>query len=85
MDINKLVNWAELSKYLSETNSKQTIRPNKIPQKYKKEVNQLLTYISAWVKDEKLITETRIKDNFKAYLPQISQNIQDCVENSISE
>lgn len=42
----KLINWAELSKHLSS--SKQNIRKNQIPNKYKKKVALLIEKIEEW-------------------------------------
>lgn len=46
MDIKKIINWHELSRYLS--GSGQNIRPNRIPEKYKKQVETLLKKVNEW-------------------------------------
>ena len=44
--MNKLINWHELSRILSGNG--QNIRPNKIPDKYKRQVTELLTLLNDW-------------------------------------
>lgn len=43
-----LIKWNHLSRELSGSDN--SIRPNKIPKKYKKKVNRLLRIITIWMK-----------------------------------
>jgi len=45
-DTNTLINWAELSRKLSGSDN--SIRPNKVPKKYKKKVDRLIQLLEAW-------------------------------------
>ena len=46
MDLEKLINWSELSRHLS--GSYQNVRPNKIPKKYSKQVERLMEHLEMW-------------------------------------
>ena len=48
MNINKLINWCEVSETL--TGKKTTIRQNKIPKKYKEKIDVLKGLIEYWDK-----------------------------------
>ncbi len=41
-----LIKWSELSRKLSGSDN--SIRPNKVPKKYKRKVNRLLLIIGLW-------------------------------------
>ena len=49
----KLINWSTLSKHL--TNSNDTIRQNRIPKIHEKRIEQLISYLNAWVDENTLI------------------------------
>jgi hypothetical protein len=46
MDAKKIINWGELSRILSGTRS--VVTKKRMPKKYKKAVNELLTVVTAW-------------------------------------
>ena len=46
MDLEKLINWSELSRRLSS--SYQNVRPNKIPKKYAPQVERLMEHLEMW-------------------------------------
>lgn len=46
----KLINWSELSALISDSNSRQTVRENNIPKKYKPQVDKLIEGIEQWEK-----------------------------------
>ena len=48
----KLINWSELSNLI--TNSKDTIRSNRVPKVHKERVEELLFYIKCWEEGKKL-------------------------------
>ena len=45
-DTNTLIKWSELSRKLSGSDN--SIRPNKVPKKYKKKVDRLIQLLEAW-------------------------------------
>lgn len=49
MDPKKILNWREVSRVVSGND--QSIRANKIPNKYKKDLDKLLSMIETWVKE----------------------------------
>ena len=55
MDVKKLINWRELSRLLAGNSD--SIRANKIPNKYKDKVNNLEKRIDTWSKKD--ITEAQ--------------------------
>ena len=50
-----LINWSALSEYLAHNTG--SIRSNRMPEKYKDEVNLLISYIEAWVNCKDLTTK----------------------------
>nr|DAI89548.1 MAG TPA: hypothetical protein [Caudoviricetes sp.] len=56
----KLINWSALSKHL--TNSNDTIRQNRIPKVHEKRVEQLISYLNAWVDEKTLINPLDIEE-----------------------
>ena len=48
MQINKLINWYEVSRQLSGEG--QNIRQNKIPKRYQRQINRLLKILESWVR-----------------------------------
>jgi hypothetical protein len=50
MDVKKLINWRELSRLLAGNSD--SIRANKIPNKYKDKVNNLEKKIDTWSKKD---------------------------------
>ena len=46
MGAQDLINWGELSRLLS--GSRMNIRKNRIPEKYKAEINSLVKHIETW-------------------------------------
>ena len=46
MSANDLINWGELSRFLS--GSRMNIRKNRIPEKYKEQVTNLVNCIESW-------------------------------------
>lgn len=83
MTVDKIINWSELSKFLSNNKSKQVIRSNKVPKKYKNQVETLKKYVKAFVEGEDLVSKKELMADFNKNFTQISQNIQTYVENSL--
>lgn len=46
--MSKFINWHEVSRHLSKNG--QNIRPNRVPEKYKRKVNRLIKIVEAWIK-----------------------------------
>ena len=57
--MSKLINWSELSYYLSK--SKTSVRSNLHPKKYKKRIDTLLWYIDCWKKGIELTHKDQVK------------------------
>ena len=51
MDCKNLLNWKQVSLFL--TKSDNNIRKNKIPKKHKEKVNELELFISFWIEKNK--------------------------------
>lgn len=58
-----LINWSVLSKLL--TGTKENLRQNRIPNKHKNEVEQLLYYIKCWKQGKKLIAPEDLRDKIR--------------------
>jgi hypothetical protein len=58
MNSKELINWTNISKQLA--NNKSSIRSNKIPTKYKEDIEQLLYYIDAWLNCKQLTTKEEV-------------------------
>lgn len=50
-----LINWSELSGQMTHT--RDNIRKNRIPEKYKDEIEILISYIESWLNCEQLTTK----------------------------
>jgi hypothetical protein len=50
-----LINWSELSEHLAH--NRDSIRSTRIPEKYKEDVNLLISYIEAWLNCKELTTK----------------------------
>jgi len=46
MEVKNLIKWSELSRKLSGSDN--SIRPNKVPKKYKNKVDRLIKLLEAW-------------------------------------
>lgn len=64
MDVKKLINWNYLGKYYGRDTA---IRHDKIPNKHKEEIENLIEHIELWSKGYKLYTKVDI-DQFKSDL-----------------
>jgi len=58
-----LINWSALSQLLAKNGD--SIRQNRIPKKYKEEINTLIYYIECWNKDKKLILPEDFKEKIR--------------------
>ena len=58
-----IINWSVVSKLL--TGKKENIRQNRIPNKHKKEIEQLLYYIESWKNDKILISPEDFRTKIK--------------------
>jgi predicted ABC-type ATPase len=48
MNINKLINWHEVSRQLSGEG--QNIRANSVPKRYQRKINRLLKILEVWLR-----------------------------------
>lgn len=69
MSIEKLINWRQVSKIISDSRSETAIRMNDCPKKYSKPIEGLLIAVQNWHREyvigassEKKYTITEIKD-----------------------
>ena len=53
-----IINWSALSEQIAH--NKDSIRANRIPDKYKEEVNILLSYIESWLNCKELTTKEEL-------------------------
>ncbi len=58
-----LINWSALSQLLAKNTD--SVRQNRIPKKYKEEINILIYYIECWRKDKKLISPEDFKEKVR--------------------
>ena len=58
-----LINWSALSQYLAKNSD--SIRQNRIPNKYKEQIKQLLYYIKCWEKGKLLISPEEFKEKVR--------------------
>lgn len=58
-----LINWSALSQYLAKNSD--SIRQNRIPNKYKEQINQLLYYIKCWEQGKLLISPEEFKEKVR--------------------
>lgn len=58
-----LINWSALSQYLAKNSD--SIRQNRVPNKYKKQIDKLLYYIKCWEQDKLLISPEEFKEKIR--------------------
>lgn len=58
-----LINWSALSEQLAH--NKDSVRSNRIPDKYKDEVNILISYIESWLNCKELTTKESLMNDLE--------------------
>ena len=75
-----IINWSQLSQYLSKTESKGVIRSNNIPKKYREQVAELQNYIDQWLNNNKLYTKEQLLNEYSDEIRQKLFSLRDEVE-----
>lgn len=64
-----LINFSKLNKYYNLERG--SIRKDKIPKRYKKRVDDLITLIEAWQKEDKLYTKDQVENSIKEVIKNL--------------